>query len=894
MIKQSSRGLRRFCWSVIPVLLLALAATSARAMTGREKVVTDHSTYLTGEAIKVAFTNGPANATDWIAIYKEGEVPGKIGSTRYLYVGGGADPGFPLPNGEVTFAGGLSTEGNYVAYLLEKDGYRVLAQDPFTVIAATAPLVHTDKQVYAKNEKITVTFARGPGNAKDWIGIYAAGVTPGPGSTAYKYVDNTTDGTTAGITDGTITIDAGLPIPGKWVAYLLENDDYTILAQDSFEVVLTGNGVVAITPDHQHYLPGQPIKIAFEGGPGDPTDWIGVYRLGQRPGTPNLFSTDWRYVNDNDAQTPTVGLSSGEITLDDGLTGPEHWPAYFFLNDGYTIAGNSEVEVLEAGAPLVQTSKRVYNVGEAIVVAFTNAPANAKDWIGIYPKGVDPSGEGISATLWNYTDGTRTGTAGIIEGELPFPAGLNTQDEYTAYLFENDGYTVLAREDFTVRASGVLPARIVSISPGPNAVAGPSPIIRVILENRDTTVNTGTISVRLDGIERTKTQSVDGNRTTITAEIPEILVNGSTHTLVISFQDSAGATVSSTTQFTVNYTNITLPQQQYLETFDSVPEGSLPAGWVASNQSGVVEVPADLGHLGSLAYQNFTVVDAARLGGDFLTYADGAPETKPIAQILGPGQPTVVNGAIVNTFANGRVLFGASGYHGAENEILEVVTPDYNLANVGNVHLSYHSLLEQNQDSIAGIEVSTDGGTTWAPVIYYLDPPDIIKTNGVVDLDATFNTVYSGDHTVASFPDGSGGTYGAFLKSPIDATVAAAIQPRNDNDPVDGTRVEFIRIPAADNKQAVRFRIFYAGTDSWYFGLDDFGIYASPVICGACENLTITGNATSITLRFTGAGILESTSALGPNAIWSPVQGVVNGTYTAPPSAAAQFFRIKQ
>lgn len=576
--------------------------------------------------------------------------------------------------------------------------------------------------------------------------------------------------------------------------------------------------------------------------------------------------------------------------MDNGLTGPEHWLGYFFVNDGYTIIGNTEFDVLDALAPLVQTSKRVYDVGESISIVFTNAPGNAKDWIGIYPKGVDFSAQGVNATLWNYTDGTRTGTGGITEGELTFSAGLNTQDEWTAYLFENDGYTVLAREDFTVRASGVLPARIVSVSPGQDGVAGPSPTISVILENRDTTVNTETISVKLDGVERTKTQTVDGNRINVSAPISEILPNGASHTLIVSFQDSTSATITSTTQFTVNYANITLPPQLFLETFDNVAEGSLPAGWVASNQSGAVDIPADLGHLGSLAYHDFTVVDAARLGGDFLTYGAGTLEAQPIAQILGPGQPTVVNGAVVNTFANGKILFGASGYHGAGNEIIEVVTPDFNLTDKGNIHLSYYSLNEQNQDNIAGIEVSNDQGVTWHPVIYYLDPSDVIKVGDAIDVEQTYNTERT---DIARLPDGSGGTYGAFLKAPIDATAAAAIQPRNNDDPVDGTRVEFIRVPEADHKANVRFRIFYAGTDSWYLGIDNFGIYGNSVVCAACSNISITRNVNSITINYVG-GVLESTAALGPNAIWTPVQGASNGVYTTAATAAAQFYRTKQ
>ena len=850
-------------------------------MTGRERVVTDHSTYLVGEAIKVAFTNGPANTTDWIGIYKEGEVPGKVNSTRYLYVGGGSSPGFALANGEVTFAGGLTTAGNYIAVFLENDGYRVLAQDAFTVVDAGAPQLRTDKQVYQKGEKISINFAGGPGNAKDWIGIYPIGVTPGPGQTAFRYVDNTATGTT-GLTAGTVTFDNGLAIPSKWVAYLLENDDYTVLAQDSFEVVFTGNGAVTITPDHQYYLPGQPITIAFDGGPGNPTDWIGVYRPGQTPGpTP---STDWRYVNDT--QGATVGLSSGTITLDNGLTGPDRWVGYFFLNDGYTIVGDTEFQVLDVSSPLVQVSKRVYNLGEAISVAFTNAPGNAKDWIGIYPKGVDPSGQGVAATLWNYTDGTRTGTAGIVEGILPFAAGLNTQDEYTAYLFENDGYTVLAREDFTVRASGTLAARIVSVSPADDATAGPSPTIRVILENRDTTVNQPSISVKLDGVERVKTVTTEDNRLIVVANVSEVLANNSAHTLTVSFTDSAGATVTSTTDFTVNYKNLTLPTALFLETFEGVAEGSLPAGWVASNQSGTVEVPADLGHLGSLTYHDFVVVDSARLGGDFLTYGDGTPETRPIAQILGPGQPTVINGSVVQTFANGKILFGLSGYHGAGNEIIEITTPDYNLTGKQNIHLGFHSLYEQNQDNIAGVEVSNDGGATWRPVIYYLDPSDIISVNNVVDAEATFNTVRT---DIANFPDGSGDTYGSFLKAPL-ADAAAHVEPRINDDPTDGTRVEYVRVQGADNQPAVRFRFFYAGTDSWYWGLDNVGIYSDNIVVD--RFLTISGNASSVTISYDPAATLQSTTALGPNAQWAPVTGAANGTYTTAPTETMRFFRM--
>ena len=63
-------------------------------------------------------------------------------------------------------------------------------------------LAHADAQELAPSkttnkpgEEITLSFSGGPGNAKDWVGIYKEGQTPGDdSSTQYKYVDGKTSG----------------------------------------------------------------------------------------------------------------------------------------------------------------------------------------------------------------------------------------------------------------------------------------------------------------------------------------------------------------------------------------------------------------------------------------------------------------------------------------------------------------------------------------------------------------------------------------------------------------------------------------------------------------------------------------------------------------------------
>ena len=79
---------------------------------------------------------------------------------------------------------------------------------------ADAQELAPSKSTYKPGEDVVISFSGGPGNAKDWVGIYKEGQTPGDvNSTDYKYVD--------GKTSGELVFD---PLPvGKYDAYLLED-----------------------------------------------------------------------------------------------------------------------------------------------------------------------------------------------------------------------------------------------------------------------------------------------------------------------------------------------------------------------------------------------------------------------------------------------------------------------------------------------------------------------------------------------------------------------------------------------------------------------------------------------------------------------------------------------
>jgi phospholipase C len=106
-----------------------------------------------------------------------------------------------------------------------------------------------DKTSFASGETITLHFAGGPGNPKDWIAVYPRTDTPHSGSTLWNYcATNTHTATAATVTSGTVTLDANsanstnnvsnwpLAAGSSWTAYYLVNDGYTSVASVQFDI----------------------------------------------------------------------------------------------------------------------------------------------------------------------------------------------------------------------------------------------------------------------------------------------------------------------------------------------------------------------------------------------------------------------------------------------------------------------------------------------------------------------------------------------------------------------------------------------------------------------------------------------------------------------------------
>lgn len=164
--------------------------------------------------------------------------------------------------------------------------------------------------------------------------------------------------------------------------------------RDSFLITNGGAGLPAVRATRRSYLPSDTIRVNYSNGPGGNRDWVGLYRLGDRPGSGGgaVASRQWFYTN-----------SSGNGQL---VFTPKPANIYFlayFINDGYTeIAVRDTIYI--GPTPTLTVNQSNFRVTDTVRIRWRNAPNFALDWIGIYKIGMTPGPE--ASLRWRYTADT--------------------------------------------------------------------------------------------------------------------------------------------------------------------------------------------------------------------------------------------------------------------------------------------------------------------------------------------------------------------------------------------------------------------------------------------------------------------------------------------------------
>lgn len=165
-IKRNRKTLRLigyFTSVMILIFNLSTASIMPVAVAASGQLLTmDKLQYLKGEAITLSYTGAGASGTDWVGIYKIGDVPPGAGeSLRWAYLKAG--------DGKASLSNGLAP-GKYDVLFMLNDGYEIVDRKTFEVVDRL-PVngVTLDQQnvIMTEGETRTLTATVTPANAND-------------------------------------------------------------------------------------------------------------------------------------------------------------------------------------------------------------------------------------------------------------------------------------------------------------------------------------------------------------------------------------------------------------------------------------------------------------------------------------------------------------------------------------------------------------------------------------------------------------------------------------------------------------------------------------------------------------------------------------------------------
>ncbi len=275
------------------------------------------------------------------------------------------------------------------------------------------PTITTTKTVFAINESIVTAYSGGPGNAKDWIGIYKKGQTPGQGgvtSTTWDYVKGTS---------GNLTLK--LATAGEYYIAFFTNDGYTEIAP---RIAIYVGPTPVLTSDKLAYDEADKISITYATGQGAAKDWIGIYKVGNAPGTAGITSAAYKYVTGTDGTLVFDALPKG------------YYFASYFVNDGFFESSKRIYFSVGDRIATINTDKSVYRVAEDINVTFKDGPGIAKDYLGIFDKDGIPAQDTL--VRYTYVGGASKGSASFTGENLP------KSGQYFVVFFTNDSYSEIS------------------------------------------------------------------------------------------------------------------------------------------------------------------------------------------------------------------------------------------------------------------------------------------------------------------------------------------------------------------------------------------------------------------------------------------------------------------
>ena len=287
----------------------------------------------------------------------------------------------PSPSGTLKLPSPHET-GMYKAFLLCCNVWDTIAiSEEFMVVV---PVLTSSKSSYIEGDSIVFSYVSPRFSETDWIGIFPDGTKPGDENQSIdrEYIPDSA---------GTMTFKSALD-PGTYDAYLLCCDGYDSLAAFTFEI--KDANVAFVDPNgHAIYLPVRLLKLL-----------IMIRSMLTETGLEFISKEMIRHWF-HPWYGSTITSKSGTVSFPGTLAGGSYFAVLFCCGTSETEYARSSVFTVEAGAvgTYVKTTASVYPAGAKDYLLITGIRTGLiTDWIGIYPKGINPGDQ--ESTLWQYAE----------------------------------------------------------------------------------------------------------------------------------------------------------------------------------------------------------------------------------------------------------------------------------------------------------------------------------------------------------------------------------------------------------------------------------------------------------------------------------------------------------
>lgn len=250
----------------------------------------DSPTVPAGSVAVVSVSGGPGNTTDWVGFYPAGATDSAYVDWRYLS-GTTVPPTSGVPTATLSFTM-PTTAGAYEFRFFADDGdERLTTSGTVNVPAPTAQIAVNGTApptpvTAAADSVAAVSVSGGPGNATDWVALYALG-TPNGTYRDWRYLSGTTAPPARGVSAATVAFLMPATAGTYEIRFFAENG-YGLLATSAPVTVPTSPARLIVDgvapPATLAVLPGATGTVQIASGPGNATDWIALAPMARRKG----------------------------------------------------------------------------------------------------------------------------------------------------------------------------------------------------------------------------------------------------------------------------------------------------------------------------------------------------------------------------------------------------------------------------------------------------------------------------------------------------------------------------------------------------------------------------------------------------------------------------------